>query len=395
VGCGAYKIDLAVVDPNDADRFVLAIEHDGAAYASAPVARDRDRLRAQVLAQLGWRLHRIWSLDWWADAEREIQRAHGAIITAVAASRQRRSPSTPPRTQAPRAARDSASVRAAVASAAATADSARAGAGSRSGSAPFARSPSRGNATGAGEAGSSPVALVGQVASARARSTSQPNVAAGSGRAGAVADLLGETTTRVAGGSAPIRIGKNAIAIGPYLAAAIPAGRRAPDDLFAPRHLGELGKIIDQVLAAEAPMHVDVLARRVGAYFGIGRLTQRVSDQVRSALAGRGRYGDEADVVWRLDQDPEGVPAVRVAGQGASARREIEEVPLSEVAAAARIVVERAVGIPANDLVRDAARLLGFARITERVIERVAAGVRLAAQRELIQITAGKATLPD
>jgi hypothetical protein len=100
-------------------------------------------------------------------------------------------------------------------------------------------------------------------------------------------------------------------------------------------------------------------------------------------------------VVWRLDQDPDGVPAVRVAGQGASARREIEEVPLSEVAAAARIVVERAVGIPANDLVRDAARLLGFARITERVIERVAAGVRLAAHRELIRIDAGKATLPD
>src|SRR6202000_422121 len=76
VGCGAYKIDLAVVDPNDPDRYVLAIEHDGVAYASAPAARDRDRLRAQVLGQLGWRLHRIWSLDWWADPEREIQRAH-------------------------------------------------------------------------------------------------------------------------------------------------------------------------------------------------------------------------------------------------------------------------------------------------------------------------------
>jgi hypothetical protein len=199
----------------------------------------------------------------------------------------------------------------------------------------------------------------------------------------------------VASGSAPVRIARNAIAIGPYLAAAIPAGRRAPDDLFAPRHLGEVGKIIEQVLAAEAPMHVDVLARRVGAYFGIGRLTQRVTDQVRVALAGRGRWGDEPDVVWRLDQDPAGIPAVRVAGQGASARREIDEVPLSEVAAAARIVVERAVGIAAGDLVRDAARLLGFARVTDRVTERVASGVRLAAQRELIRIDGGKATLPD
>jgi hypothetical protein len=210
-----------------------------------------------------------------------------------------------------------------------------------------------------------------------------------------VTQLVGDATAPVASGSAPVRIARNAIAIGPYLAAAIPAGRRAPDDLFAPRHLGELGKIIEQVLAAEAPMHVDVLARRVGAYFGIGRLTQRVTDQVRVALAGRGRWGDEPDVVWRLDQDPACVPSVRVAGQGASARREIDEVPLSEVAAAARIVVERAVGIAANDLVRDAARLLGFARVTDRVSERVASGVRLAAQRELIRIVGGKATLPD
>jgi hypothetical protein len=210
-----------------------------------------------------------------------------------------------------------------------------------------------------------------------------------------VAALLGDASAPVASGSAPIRIAKNMIAIGPYLAAAIPAGRRAPDDLFAARHAAELSKIIDQVLAAEAPMHVDVLARRVGAYFGIGRLTPRVSDQVRLALAGRGQWGDEDNVVWRLDQDPAGIPAVRVAGQGASARREIDEVPLCEVAAAARIVVERAAGITANDLVRDAARLLGFARVTERVIERVASGVRLAARRELIRIDGGKAMLPD
>jgi hypothetical protein len=90
---------------------------------------------------------------------------------------------------------------------------------------------------------------------------------------------------------------------------------------------------------------------------------------------------------------------VRVAGQGASGRREIDEVPLAEVAAAARIVVERAVerapGCGASDLVRDAARLLGFARITDRVVQRVASGVRLAARRQLIRLDAGVAILPD
>ena len=248
---------------------------------------------------------------------------------------------------------------------------------------------SRSAATAAVAAGS------GGNAAVAAGSGANAAVAAGSGPTDAVAALVGDSTAPVASGSAPIRIARNAIAIGPYLAAAIPAGRRAPDDLFAPRHMAELGKIVEQVLAAEAPMHIDVLARRVGAYFGIGRPTPRVRDHVCSALEGRGRWGHEDNMVWRIDQDPGGVPAVRVAGQAASARRAIDEVPLAEVAAAARIVVERAVGIAASDLVRDTARLLGFSRLTDRVTERVASGVRLAGQRELIRIDAGKATLPD
>jgi len=142
-------------------------------------------------------------------------------------------------------------------------------------------------------------------------------------------------------------------------------------------------------------MHVELLARRVGCYFGIGRVTQRVSDQVKVALQGRGRWGDEDQIVWRMDQDPAGVPPVRVAGNGPTARREIDEVPLSELAAAARIVVERAPNIQPNDLVRDAARLLGIARITEPVTSRIVQGVQLALQRTLITLDNGRVRLPD
>ena len=118
------------------------------------------------------------------------------------------------------------------------------------------------------------------------------------------------------------------------------------------------------MLAAEAPIHLDLLARRVAAYFGVGRVTPRIVEQIRSVLEGRARVGDEHDVVWRADQDPATVPSVRVAGTNAVACRDITEIPLSEVAAAARIVVERATGLGETELVRDCARLLGFARIT-------------------------------
>jgi very-short-patch-repair endonuclease len=65
VGCAGYRLDLAVVDPNSRGRYLLGIECDGAKYHSSPVARDRDRLRQQVLENLGWTIYRIWSTDWY------------------------------------------------------------------------------------------------------------------------------------------------------------------------------------------------------------------------------------------------------------------------------------------------------------------------------------------
>lgn len=74
VGCSGYRIDIGIVDPNAKGRYLLGVECDGATYHSFAVARDRDRLRQQVLESLGWTIHRIWSTDWWRDREREIER---------------------------------------------------------------------------------------------------------------------------------------------------------------------------------------------------------------------------------------------------------------------------------------------------------------------------------
>ncbi len=83
VGCSGYRIDLAVVDARAPGRYLLGIECDGATYHSAATARDRDRLRAAVLRGLGWRLHRIWSTDFWQDPRGEIERAIAAIGAAA------------------------------------------------------------------------------------------------------------------------------------------------------------------------------------------------------------------------------------------------------------------------------------------------------------------------
>lgn len=82
IGSQGFYIDLAVVDPDQPGRYVLGIECDGAMYHSARSARDRDRLRQQVLEAVGWRLHRIWSTDWFRDPASEIERVVAAIEEA-------------------------------------------------------------------------------------------------------------------------------------------------------------------------------------------------------------------------------------------------------------------------------------------------------------------------
>lgn len=74
VGCSGYKIDLALVDPSEPGRFILGVECDGATYHSAATARDRDRLRQEVLESLGWKIVRIWSTDWIKNPKGQIQR---------------------------------------------------------------------------------------------------------------------------------------------------------------------------------------------------------------------------------------------------------------------------------------------------------------------------------
>jgi hypothetical protein len=86
VGCSAYRIDLGVLDPKAPGRFLLGIEFDGPSYNQAGTARDRDRLRPEVLQQLGWKLHRVWSPDWLYRRGEEVQRLAQALAAAAGAT---------------------------------------------------------------------------------------------------------------------------------------------------------------------------------------------------------------------------------------------------------------------------------------------------------------------
>ena len=74
VGVSGFFIDIGVCHPNRTEEFILGVECDGAMYHSSRSARDRDRLREEILLRRGWNIHRIWSTDWFKCRPDEIDR---------------------------------------------------------------------------------------------------------------------------------------------------------------------------------------------------------------------------------------------------------------------------------------------------------------------------------
>ncbi len=83
VGCSGYRIDMAIEHPTLRGRFVLGIECDGATYHSSRTARERDRLRQQVLESMGWKMYRIWSTDWIKDPRTEAENLLKVVDDAI------------------------------------------------------------------------------------------------------------------------------------------------------------------------------------------------------------------------------------------------------------------------------------------------------------------------
>ena len=72
VGVSKFRIDMGVIHPDHPGEYLAGIECDGATYHGSPSARDRDRVRHDILERLGWSLIRLWSTDYFQDPKYAI-----------------------------------------------------------------------------------------------------------------------------------------------------------------------------------------------------------------------------------------------------------------------------------------------------------------------------------
>ena len=82
IGCSDYRIDIAIIDDAEQGEYLLGIVCDGENYQRAKTVADREITHPKVLHTLGWRILRIWALDWLQKCDEVLQKIETAIAEA-------------------------------------------------------------------------------------------------------------------------------------------------------------------------------------------------------------------------------------------------------------------------------------------------------------------------
>ncbi len=337
VGCSGFRIDIAVRGGQSTeDDFVLGILCDGPFYAAAQTARDRDRLRQSVLENLGWRLIRVWSSDWRFDPQRQIERIEQAI---AATTKQREAAKTvePPETAQ-------------------------------------VESPGTG-VPGLGDSG--PMKLDESPAADDPSPDSESDI----GEDGDAENDAAEPKL-----------------IRTYRAVTVATKYGNAEEFYEGRSRRQIRDVLLRVLKHEAPVHVDLALRRVTAFWGFTRVTERAASHVRQIMAA---LPDDArptvvdEYLWPPQQSAATFIGFRVPHEDADELpRRPDEIPPIEYANAVRYVLEQQIGLPADALVRETAKLFGFKRITLATQQAVETGIKLLELRGQCVLRDGVIALP-
>ena len=284
VGSAGFRIDLGIRHPNKPGTYILAVECDGAAYHSALWARERDRLRQDVLEHLGWQFHRIWSTDWFYSRSAEIERLRTVLFNA----------------------RDRAELGVRIAGA------------NHDRPAPTA------------PASPEPVSI----------------------------EALPVVERQMP----------------PYKRTVFPV-KSAHEPHEAPMSI--LVGLVQKIVDAEGPIHVEEVARRVAACFARERAGSRILTVTRTALtrAQSETSGLLTDGTFWYTQPQADAPPVRDRSAETGATIKADSISMLEIKAALKIARDDNAGGDDADLIRTVAKLMGFRRVGPDLQARIAAGL--------------------
>jgi hypothetical protein len=165
-----------------------------------------------------------------------------------------------------------------------------------------------------------------------------------------------------------------------------------PEGLSLPANRPLLRAQMRQVMQTESPVTRRLLKRRVAAAWGVSRIGSRIDRQLDEVIAELGYLRTtqaSGDVLWMPGVSPEGMQTFRTPEEE-SARRDPEDLPAPETAAATEAVVRYSYSITEDDLLRELAEVFGYARRSAGLDEALREGIRMAAMFGRVRESGGR-----
>ncbi len=327
VGVSSYRVDIGIVHPDAPGAYLAGVECDGATYHSAAYARERDKIRQQVLDALGWTLFRVWSTDWWINKAHALEKLDRQLREHLEA------------------------------------DQARRAAESEAGQSeePMADHPDLSDvAVGNGSVESS-VEIdeqqepAGHESVARLRTSSRaasdPEWSPPS-EGNAVDEGQDEFQLGIEADGAPEHLYRKA----PFNEDGLAA---EPEQFYDEGYNPRLIAMIDHVIDVEGPIHEDILVRRIARHHGFQRSGRQIRERVLDLAKTRGGCTREkvGRFFWRKGTEENRVSPARYHGRDEEMRK-VEHICAEELQA-----VDRNLQLGGNAI--ELARALGIARLSQ------------------------------
>lgn len=168
------------------------------------------------------------------------------------------------------------------------------------------------------------------------------------------------------------------------------------DEFFDSRRMQKILNQINQVVQTEAPISQTLLSKRILTAWGITRLGVRLNDYLESLytqLNLRYNHQNGTFFYWKQEQNPELYKTFRIP-MDETQKRNAEDLPREEVAAALIEILTNQISLPEDDLIKETARLFGYARIGTNVEQSMKLGIEYALKSEMILKNNDRLVLP-
>ena len=160
----------------------------------------------------------------------------------------------------------------------------------------------------------------------------------------------------------------------PYVAAQLGSSRGCHEEFYEYRSTRSIGRAIEKLVQAEAPISLKAASRRVAALWGFNRVRKKAMERIEGVLTTLQLHREEdagISFLWNDRSELETFETFRLPGQGKLSQRFPEEVHTLEFANAALHVLQQFGGMNEEDLIREVARLFGYGRVGSWVRERL------------------------